>query len=99
MSDRLELVDVSIRTVGVSKVFLLDRDKQILAHLTSFDWDFRPGDVRIICGEEVLAVRQIGSGSHEGIAVVALGPIASWGEVVAYIRKIEAGGKPILIEK
>ena len=90
---------MSTHDVAVSRVFLLNRNKQIFAHLSSFEWDFTPGEVRIRCGEEVFVVQQIGSGNHEGRAVVVLSPIGSWDEVTAYIGRIQASGKPIMIEK
>lgn len=90
---------MSTRILTVEKLFLLERDQHIVAHLQSFDWDFSPGVVRILCGEEALACRQIGSGNHEGHAVVVLSPNGSWEDAAAYIRRIQAHSEIVLIER
>jgi hypothetical protein len=90
---------VSTRTLAVERLFLLERDQQIVAHLQSFDWDFSPGVVRIVCGEEALACRQVASGNHEGNAVVALSPNGSWEDAAAYVRRIQAHIENVLIER
>lgn len=87
------------REIPVSKLFVLEQDHQILAHLQSFEWDFTPGDVRLRCGDEAVAFRQVGSGNHEGNAVVSLRPIGSWEDAAAYVLRLQRQSGEITMER
>ena len=87
------------RTVSVSKLFVLEQDRQVIAHLQSFEWDFAPGDVRLKCGDEAVAFRQVGSGNHEGNAVVSLSAIGSWKDAAAYVRRLQKQSGTVTIER
>lgn len=87
------------RKITISKLFFVNDKEQIIAHLASFDWIFEPGDVRVVSGNAVLAVRQIGGGNHEGDAVVVLKPFVSWNIAVESIGRMQAGAEDILIER
>lgn len=98
-------VDVSGRTIAVNDVFLISDRKQIIAH-APFDGEWTFGEARIRSGEEVLAVRLTGYGSAQRsppgdtcVPLVVLSPIGSWDEAAAFIRRIEASGQPICLER
>ena len=90
------------RNIAVTKqLFRLDEKKQLLAHtdIASFDWDFARGDVQLVCGDENLAVQQIGSGNHEGRVVVVLHPYGSWDDATAYVERMQTKTEKILIRR
>lgn len=81
---------MSLRTAMVSNVYFIESDQEIIAHLASFDWDFAPGNVRIRSGDDMVPLRQVGSGNHEGHPVVTLHPLGTWSDAVASLRTMQA---------
>lgn len=69
-----------------SVVVLSDRE-QVIVTLPTFEWDFSPGDVRLCSSDEELPFRQVGTGNHEGRAVVTLRPLAPWRDVERFFNR------------
>ena len=90
---------MSAPAIVVTKLFCFEEKEQLLAHVSSFDWDFAPRDVLLVCGDETLAARQIGSGNHEGFPVIVLRPDGPWGDAAACVERMQAGTEEILIKK
>ena len=86
-------------TIAVTKLFRIDEKEQILAHVSSFDWDFAPADVLLVCGGETLRVRQIGSGNHEGHAVIVLRPDGPWSDAAACAGRMQVSTEEIRIKR
>lgn len=61
--------------VRVSAVFPLTDKQWLLAHLSSFEWDFSSyGPVYLCLNDKKVLMRYIGFGNHNGIPVVTLVP-------------------------
>ena len=75
------------RALVIDAIYSVADRQEVLAHLSSFDWDFSPGDVTVRCGKEELLARQVGSGNHEGRAVVVLHPLDSWAKAALFVQR------------
>jgi hypothetical protein len=85
-------------TIGVKALFDMGDKGQLVAQLESFEWDFSPCEVRLTDGERALAARQVGSGNHEGNAIVILKPHGPWATVAADIERFRAHvGRVVLV--
>ena len=87
-------------SVAVTNLFIVEQREEIIAHLRSFDWDSQAGPVRLRPGDDVLSLRQVGSGNHEGHAVVILRALGSWDDAIACVGRIHAReGAHIVLER
>lgn len=76
----------------VKRLFVMETDKSLIAHLESFEWDFTLGravelDVRGVR----IAARQVGSGNHQGVPVLLLKPSLDWNDVMVALRGLPEG--------
>ena len=85
-------------SIRVTALFDIGDKEQLVAHLESFEWDFAPCEVRLTDGEQAVAARQVGSGNHEGNAIVILKPHSPWAKVAAAIERFRAHvGRVVLV--
>lgn len=83
----------------VSRMFIWDDRELVVVHLASFAWDFRLGRcIKLVQGRTTVEARQVGSGNHEGHAMVALVPVDRWQDVAGVLHGMSVSGEPILIE-
>jgi hypothetical protein len=75
--------------VNVRGCFAIADQRRIVVQLASFDWDFSLGKlVELARANMSLAARQIGSGNHEGSAIVELVPLGAWDEAERTLREL-----------
>lgn len=87
------------KTIQAQDIFVIGDQRQLIVHLASFEWDFTPGlTVELSQGDISIVTRQVGSGNHEGRAVLVLAPLESWVEAEdAVCRMRKTDEKPITL--
>jgi hypothetical protein len=73
----------------VRRLVALREKQHLIVHLDSFDWDFTLGGLVDVSSAGVtIRARQVGSGNHEGLAVVELVPVQPWDQAEGTMRRI-----------
>lgn len=86
-------------TVAVDKIFLLADREEIVAQLSSFDWEFSEFAVVVLRqGLREVSMKQIGCGNHQGKATLVLAPVGGWAAAEPVLRAIAADDGQIVVE-
>jgi len=84
----------------VVRAFCVSERALLVAQLASFDWDFSAGiPVRLVQESMSIDAVQVGSGNHEGYATLTLTAEGEWESAVTILKKMNATGKPIVLER